>query len=458
MSTASKTVTKKSIDMTSGALIPKILLFSLPLIFSNILQLLFNAADIIVVGRFAGESSLAAVGSTGSLTNLLINVFIGVSVGTNVITAHAIGQKNDRAVSDTVHTSILFSLISGVFLAFVGFFLAKPVLALMDTPPDVIDKSVLYMRIYFCGMPMTMLYNFGYAIMRAMGDTRRPMYYLIFAGIINVILNLFTVIVLHMDVAGVAIATVTSQTISALLILRCLSKMDNACHFEIKKLAIKKRTLTRMLRIGLPAGVQGALFSVSNVLIQSSVNFFGAAAMAGNTAAGNIEGFAYTAMNAVHQTSLSFTSQNLGAGRIDRIKKVFFLCLLFVFIIGSMLSLVMCLGAEYLIPIYSSSQEVIEYGVNRLLYVGALYFLCGVMEVIVGSIRGLGASFVPTIISLLGACVFRVVWIYTVFESHKTLETLFISYPISWTLTILGQLIFFCYIYKKTKKAFSSRD
>ncbi len=454
--THSKTVkrTRNDIDMTIGPLPGKILLFSLPLIFSNILQLLFNAADIVVVGRFAGETSLAAVGSTGSLTNLLINIFIGMSIGTNVLTARAIGQKNQRAISDTVHTSILFSILCGIALAIIGFFIAKPALALMETPPDVIDKSVLYMRIYFLGMPMTMLYNFGYAIMRAQGDTRRPMYYLIIAGIVNVLLNLFFVIKLDMNVAGVAIATVVSHTISALLILRCLSRLDNDCKFEIKKLRIKKNTLIKMMTIGIPAGIQGAVFSISNMLIQSSINYFGSVAMAANTAANNIEGFVYTSTNAIYQTTLSFISQNLGAKKIDRIKRVFILCSITVIVLGMVLSGVMYLFGDKLLGIYSTSPEVVEYGMTRFAYVLLPYFLVGLMEVMVGGVRGLGASVAPTIISLLGACAFRIVWIYTVFVSHKKLEMLYISYPISWLLTALGQFILFLVLYKKAKKIY----
>ena len=446
--------TRNDIDMTTGPLPGKILLFSLPLIFSNILQLLFNAADIVVVGRFAGETSLAAVGSTGSLTNLLINIFIGMSIGTNVLTARSIGQKNTRAISDTVHTSILFSVLCGIALAILGFFIAKPALTLMGTPPDVIDKSVLYMRIYFLGMPMTMLYNFGYAIMRARGDTRRPMFYLIIAGIVNVLLNLFFVINLHMNVAGVAIATVVAQTISALLILRCLYKLDDECKFEPKKLRIKKNTLIKMMTIGIPAGIQGAVFSVSNMLIQSSINYFGSVAMAANTAANNIEGFVYTSMNAIYQTTLSFTSQNLGAKKIDRIKKVFILCSITVIVLGLFLSIFIYAFGKSFLGIYSTSPEVVEYGIIRLSYIMLPYFLCGLMEVIVGSVRGLGASVSTTIISLLGACAFRIIWIYTVFEAHKKLEILYISYPISWLLTSFGQFMLFLILYKKAKKQY----
>lgn len=444
--------TRNDIDMTTGSLPGKILMFSLPLIFSNILQLLFNAADIIVVGRFAGDASLAAVGSTGALTSLLVNIFIGMSVGTNVVAARAIGEKNAETVSDTVHTSVLFSIVCGVFLAVIGFFIAEPALAFMDTPPDVIDKSVLYMRIYFLGMPMTMLYNFGYAIMRAQGDTRRPMYYLIIAGVVNVVLNLFFVIKLNMDVAGVAIATVISQALSAFLILNCLSKLTNECKFEAKKLNIKKDTIIQIMKIGIPAGIQSALFSISNMLIQSSINYFGSVAMAATTVAVNIEGFVYTSIYAIYQTMLSFVSQNLGAKKIDRIKRVFILCNITAIILGIFLSGIAYIFGRELMGLYSTSEEVIACGLVRFSYIMVPYFLCGLMEVMVGAVRGLGASLAPTVISLLGICVFRVAWVYTVFESNKNLETLYISYPISWILTIAGQFILFVILYKKIKK------
>ncbi len=443
---------KYEIDMTSGAIFSKILLFSLPLMLSSMLQLLFNAADVIVVGRFAGEESLAAVGSTGSLTNLLINLFIGFSVGTNVLTAQAIGSGDKRLAEDTVHTSVLFSLVCGIFLAILGMLLCEPLLTLMDTPADVIDKAVLYMRIYFLGMPVVMLYNFGYAVLRAMGDTRRPMYYLIIAGVINVVLNIIFVTQLHMDVAGVALATIISQAVSALLIVRCLCRLDNECRLDLKRLSIKKRVMIRMVKIGVPAGIQGMMFSVSNVLIQSSINFFGKTVMAGNAAASNIEGFIYVAMNAFHQTALSFTSQNFGAAKMDRVKKVFVECVATVAVIGLVLGNLVAIFGEYLLPLYTKEAAVVEYGMLRLAYIAVPYFLCGVMETIVGATRGLGSSVVPMIISVVWACGFRILWVYTAFAAYKRLEILYISYPISWFATIVCQFLCFLLLYKRIKK------
>ena len=433
---------KKSyeMDMCSGPLLSKILVFSIPLMLSGILQLLFNAADIIVVGRFTGSEALAAVGSTSALINLIINLFIGISVGANVVVARFYGARDVDGVHEAVHTSILTAIIGGIILIFVGVLLAKPLLELMGTPEDVIDLSVLYMRIYFVGMPAFMLYNFGAAILRAIGDTKRPLYFLTLSGVVNVVLNLFFVIVFKMGVAGVALATIISQAISAVLIVLCLIKMEGPCHLDLKHLQFHGKTLAAMLRIGLPAGLQGAVFSISNVLIQSSVNSFGSLVMAGNTAASNIEGFVYTAMNAVYQTSLSFTSQNMGAKQFKRVDKILMECLLVVAVVG----LVLGNGAYFL------GNQLI-----RLSFVSATYFLCGLMDVMVGSIRGLGYSIMPMLVSLTGACLFRVIWIFTIFQLDRTLECLYISYPISWILT--AGVHFICYLCVR-KKAFARAE
>lgn len=442
----SKTYT---IDMCNGPLTGKLIRFAFPLMLSGILQLMFNAADIIVVGRFAGHQALAAVGSTGSLINLLINLFIGLSVGTNVLVANYTGAKQEQAVSETVHTSVLLSLISGFFLIFFGGLLASPLLSLMGTPSDVLDQAVLYMRIYFIGMPASMLYNFGAAILRASGDTKRPLYFLTFAGIINVGLNLIFVIVFHMGVAGVATATVVSQVVSALLVLRCLMKDTGMYHVELKKLKLHKNRLILMIRIGLPAGMQGAVFSISNMLIQSSINSFGSIAMAGSTASANIEGFVYTAMNAFYQTCLSFTSQNLGAGKKDRINKILIQCLILVAIVGAVIGNVAYFFGEQLLGIYSSDPEVIRYGMIRMGFLCVPYFICGMMDTLVGSLRGMGYGILPMIVSLTGACGLRVLWIYTIFQWYRSLEVLYLSYPISWTITALAHLT--CYILVKRK-------
>lgn len=440
------------IDMCNGSLLPKMLLFAVPLILSGVLQLLFNAADIIVVGQFTGSQALAAVGSTGALINLLINVFMGLSIGTNVLVAQYYGAHDEENVSDTVHTSILLSIVSGVVLIFLGILLAKPLLTLMGTPDDVLDQAALYMRIYFAGMPVIMLYNFGSAVLRAIGDTKRPLYFLLTAGIINVVLNLFFVIVFHMGVAGVALATVLSQCVSAALVVLCLMRNEGMCHLDLHRLRIHRSKLLQIIRVGLPAGIQGAIFSISNVLIQSSVNSFGSIAMAGNTAASNIEGFIYTSMNALYQTCLSFTSQNMGAKNYHRIGQILIRALATVGIIGFGLGMCALLGGETLLGIYSSDPEVIQYGLARMSVICMTYFLCGMMDVCCGSMRGMGYSILPTIVSLTGACAFRVLWIFTIFQWNRTLFILYLSYPISWFITALAHLICYAYAQKQLKR------
>lgn len=440
------------IDMCHGPLFRKILVFTLPLILSGILQLLFNAADVIVVGQFAGSESLAAVGSTSSLTNLLVNLFIGLSVGVNVLVARFYGAQQEQEAQETVHTAVVISVLGGIVLAFMGVLLAEPLLTLMDTPEDVIRYSVLYMRIYFVGMPVMLLYNFGSAILRAIGDTRRPLYFLAVAGVINVVLNLVFVICFRMGVAGVATATVISQCVSAALIVRCLMKSEGCIRLRPDRLRIHWGKLAKIARIGLPAGVQGMLFSISNVLIQSSVNSFGSIAMAGNTAAQNVEGFVYTSMNAVHQTAVSFTSQNLGGKQYKRINRILLECVLFVTVIGLVLGNGAYLLGNQILGIYSSDAEVVAYGMERLAIICTTYCLCGIMDVMVGSIRGLGYAVLPMIVSLMGACVFRIVYIYTVFEWDRTLRTLYISYPISWAMTAAVHVLCFLIVRRKIGK------
>ena len=440
---------KYEMDMCNGPIFSKVLIFAFPLVLSGILQLLFNAADIVVVGRFAGSVALAAVGSTSALINLLVNVFIGLSVGTNVMVAHCYGSKLYDELNEVIHTAILTALLSGIALVFIGFFLAEPALRLMGTPEDVINHSVLYMRLYYLGMPAMMLYNFGSAILRAVGDTKRPLYFLFGAGVINVILNLIFVICFHMGVAGVALATVASQIVSAFLVIRCLMRTEGYLKLDLKQLRIVPDKLLKIVKIGLPAGLQGALFAISNVLIQSSINSFGSIVMAGNTAAGNIEGFVYTSMNAIYQTAISFTGQNYGAMKYKRIGKLALICLGTVSVIG----LVMGIGAyglgSSLLSLYSSDPVVISYGLLRMSYVSIPYFICGLMDVMVGLMRGMGYSVLPMIVSLTGACLFRVIWISTVFDHYRTLPSLYISYPISWTLTFCVHLICFIKVYRK---------
>ena len=432
------------IDMTSGPLIPKILAFSIPLMLSGILQLLFNAADIIVVGQFTSAQAMAAVGSTSSLNNLIVNIFVGLSIGSNVLMARFYGAHNQEGTHTLVHTSIMLSLIAGLFLVVLGVALADPLLTLMGTPDDVIDQSVLYMRIVFLGMPALLTYDFGAGILRAIGDTKRPLLYLLISGIINVCLNLFFVIVFGMGVAGVAIATVVSQYVSAFLVIRSMMKTSSSYRLRIKELRMEKEMLLQILRIGLPAGIQSALFNISNVLIQSSINSFGSIAMAGNTAASNIEGFVYTSMNAVYQASINFTSQNVGAHNTKRITPVLLSCLMIVSIVGISLSTIVEVFDSELLGIYSSDPTVISYGISRLHVVCMTYFLCGLMDTACGSIRGLGYSMAPTIVSLTGACGLRILWICTAFQIDRTLFTLYLSYPVSWLVTFIAHML--CYM------------
>ncbi len=443
---------KYEIDMCNGPLLKKILIFYFPLMLSGVLQLLFNAADIVVVGRFAGSEALAAVGSTSSLINLLVNLFIGLSVGANVLVARFYGAGQKKELSEMVHTAVLTSLVSGAILVVLGIVLAGPALRLMGTPDDVINQAVLYMRIYFVGMPAMMAYNFGAAILRAVGDTRRPLYYLLLAGVVNVVLNLIFVICFSMGVAGVAVATVVSQVISAAMVLRCLMKSDTDYRLNLKELRIARDKLWKMIQIGIPAGLQGALFSISNVLIQSSVNSFGSIAMAGNTAASNIEGFVYTAMNAFHQTAISFTGQNYGAQKYRRIGKILVICQVLVIVVGLVMGNAAYLFGGTVLKLYSTEADVIQYGILRLSIICTTYCLCGMMDVMVGSLRGMGYSIMPMLVSLTGACLFRVVWIYTVFQQFRSLEALYISYPISWFLTFLVHLICFIVVYVRLLK------
>ncbi|MCI9525446.1 MAG: MATE family efflux transporter [Lachnospiraceae bacterium] len=439
------------IDMCNGPLFPKILAFSIPLMLSGILQLLFNAADMIVVGRFAGNTALAAVGANAALINLLTNLFIGFSIGANVLVAQYYGAGKERDMSETVHSSIVLSLLCGGILLVLGILAAPQILILMGTPEDVLGQAVLYIRIYFAGIPVLLLYNFGSSILRAVGDTKRPLYYLMAAGVINVILNLIFVIGCGLGVAGVALATVISQCISALLVLRCMMHMEGGCRVELKKLRINREKMLQIMRIGFPAGLQGTVFSLSNVLIQSSVNSFGSVAVAGNTAGQNIEGFIYMAMNTFHQTALSFSSQNFGVGNYKRIGRVFLECLGLVTFVGLSLGGLAYLFGNQLLGIYSSDPQVIEVGLLRMSVICTMYCLCGIMDVSVGELRGIGCSVLPMVVSVLGVCAFRVFWIFTIFQQHRSLWTLYISYPVSWVLTAAVNMVCFMLVRRKQK-------
>lgn len=451
-----KRVKKKyEIDMCSGSVPVKMLLFSVPLICSGMLQLLFNAADVVVVGQFAGDDSLAAVGSTSSLINLFTNVFIGLSVGCNVLTARYFGADSKKEIEDTVHTSIAVAFISGIVITVLGIALAPFILKMMDTPEW--GLATMYLCLYFLGMPAMMVYNFGSAILRAVGDTKRPLYYLTFAGFINVVMNLLFVIVFKMDVAGVALATVISQVISAILVVRCLMKETGSIHLDLRKIRIKKGILFKILQIGLPAGVQGTLFSLSNVFIQSSVNEFGEIVVAGNSIAGNLEGFVYVAMNSIYQAAISFTSQNIGAMKYERVNRIAVTAMGLVTVIGLTMGNLLVLFGRPLLGLYSDSPAVVEAGMVRLVWICTIYALCGMMEVMVGLMRGMEYSVLPMIVSLLGACVFRLVWLATVFQwegLHK-IETVYASYPVSWALTLFVHIICFLIIRIKMGKVWA---
>ena len=452
---AEKTVRKSyRMDMTEGPLTSKIIKFTIPVMLTAILQLLFNTADVIVVGRFTGKTALAAVGSTGSLINLLVSLFMGLSIGTNVLVARYQGARDDKSVSETVHTSIALGVIGGLILLIIGIAATRPLLEMMATPEDVIDQSTIYMRILFLGMPLNLILNFGAAVLRAIGDTKRPLYYLTIAGIINLFLNIFLVTVFSLGVAGVAIATVISEGVSCVLILLCLKHETGAIRLYFNRIKINPSKCVDIMKIGLPAGLQGCIFSISNVLIQSSVNSFGSTVMAGNTAASNIEGFVYVSMNSLHQTCISFTSQNFGAGKFKRIKKVLINCLVIVAITGLVLGNSAYFFGKYLLSAYNNEAEVISYGLIRLSIISTMYFLCGLMDVMVGAMRGIGYSILPMIVSLVGACGLRIVWIYTVFVKFRTLDILFISYPVTWTITFLSHLVCYYIVTRKYKDKF----
>lgn len=442
---------KYEIDMCSGPILPKLLKLTLPLMLSSVLQLLFNAADIIVVGNFASDNSLAAVGSTASLVNLITNLFLGLSTGANVMTSRYMGAKDNERVSRTVHTSIFLSIVSGLILTLIGVLLADKMLLLMKTPAEVLELSALYLRIYFCGMIAMMIYNFGSSILRSKGDTKRPLYYLTFAGVVNVLLNLLFVIVLKMDVAGVALATVISQCISATLVIRCLMKETDAFRLDLKKLLPDPVITGKILGIGFPAGFQGVVFSLSNVVIQSSINSFGPIVMAGSAAASSIESFVWVSMNAFSQGALTFTSQNIGAAKYSRINRIALIACSCGAIAGLVFGNLVYFFGEFLLGLYDPRPEIIAPGMIRMSLVCVFYFTCGLMDCISGSIRGMGYAVTPTIVSLLGACGLRILWIFTIFTipEYHTEFMLFVSYPISWTVTFFVHLI--CYIFMRRK-------
>ena len=435
--------------MCNGTIMDKLVSFSLPLMLSGILQLMFNAVDVIVVGRFAGSQALAAVGSTTALINMFVNLFMGISLGTNVLAARFFAAGKDRQMSETVHTSIAFAAISGIVMVFVGIFFSKFALELMATPADVIEQSTLYMRIYFLGMPFFMLYNYGAAILRAVGDTKRPLIFLIISGVINAVLNMILVIVFHLAVAGVAIATVFSQMISCILVLRCLYRSEGSYQFRFSKLMLKGCYLRQIFQVGVPAGIQSTVINFSNVLLQSSVNSFGSIAMAGYTAANNILGFLFVSVNSVTQACMSFTSQNYGVRKWKRMDKILVDCMILSMIVALVLGGGSYIFGSQILRIYTENEEVIRCGMEILSYTTLTYFLCGFMDLFPGAMRGMGFSAAPMMLSIVGTVGTRIVWIFGIFPRYRSLSVLFISYPVSWILTIAMQVVCFFIVRRK---------
>lgn len=443
---------KYEIDMCNGTIMDKLISFALPLMISGMLQLMFNAVDIIVVGRFTGSQALAAVGSTTALICTFTNLFIGVSLGANVLAARFYASGKTKEMSETVHTAILLALISGIAMSIIGILCARESLVLIATPDDIIGQAALYLRIYFLGMPFFMLYNYGAAILRAVGDTKRPLMYLIAAGTANAVLDLILVIIFKMGVAGVAIGTITSQFISCILVIRCLCKTDAIYKLYISKLRIKKYYLIQILKVGLPAGIQSTVINFSNVLLQSSVNSFGEIAMAGYTAANNILGFLYVSVNSVTQACMSFTSQNYGVRKFKRMDKVLVDCAILSIIVSVVIGGGSYLLGHHILGIYTKQEDVIQCGMEILSISTIPYFLCGLMDMIPGSMRGVGYSAVPMLLSIIGTVGTRLVWIYGVFPEHRSLYVLFMSYPVSWGLTIVMQAICLVFVRRKIRK------
>lgn len=444
------------VEMINGNIFKNMIKYCIPLMLTGILQLFYNAADLVVVSNFSNDpSALGAVGSTGSLTALIVNLFMGLSVGTNVLSARRFAVKDADGMNKVVHTSVLISVLIGVIVGTFGFISAKWLLDLMSNP---LPKAVTYIRIYFVGLPFMLLYNFSSSILRGIGDTKRPLFFLAISGLINVLLNLFFVIVCGLSVEGVALATVISQVVSCIMIMWCLIKTNESYRFRFKDLKIHKKELIGMLKIGLPAGIQSSLFSISNVLIQSSINKFGEAVMNGNTAANSLDGFVYTGMNSVYHASIAFTSQNVAAKKKDNLNKVLLYALLLVFIVGITLGGGFYLFGNTLLKIYTQDPFEISVGYLKMAYLCLPYFLFGLMDVVSGSIRGMGNSLVPMITSIIGVCLIRVLWIYFVFNpntnftDYKDLSILFISYPVSWIATLIAHLITYIIVSKKVKE------
>ena len=439
----------KSVNMIEGPFLRKIVFFAIPLASASVLQLLFNAADVIVVGRYAGDFALAAVSSTGSLVNLLVNIFVGLSVGCNVVAARFLGAKDDTGVSHTVHTSIFISLVGGVFMAILGILAARPLLELMSSPEEVIGLATVYLKIYFAGMPVMMLYNFGSALLRSVGDTRRPLICLAISGVVNIVLNLLFVIAFDMSVAGVALATVISQALAAWMVVKILMDEKGPLHLDLHSIHLYPAVFRQIAAVGLPAGLQGTVFSLSNVVIQSAINGFGPVIMAGNGAASNIESFIYMAMNSCYQACVTFTSQNVGARRLENINRILMACQGLVLIIGTVMGFGTVVFGPQLLGFYSPDPAVIQAGMARLSVIALTYALCGCMDTMVGSLRGMGSSITPMVVSLVGSCALRLVYVATIFQLNPTPKVLYLCYPITWTVTLLAHIVCFFIVRRK---------
>ena len=443
----------RTLDIVNGPLLKNIFIFSVPLMFTNLLQMFFNSADTIIVGKFAGDSALAAVGATGSIVFLITSLFNGLSTGSNVVIARQIGTGDNSGIRKAVHTSIALSLVGGIILTFVGVVFSKQFLQLMKTPDEIIDLSTTYMKVYFGGVIFLLIYNFGSAVLRSKGDTKRPLYFLILSGIINVLLNLITVIVLKWSVVGVAVSTVASEALSAFLVINVLLHEEDDTRLELSELKIDLNSLLEIIRIGVPAGLSGAVFALSNVVIQSSINSFNDTdIVAGNSAGGNIENYVYIGYMAFNQATITFTSQCMGAGRIDRVKEIMIKSFIMVLIGAMITSSLVYYGGPLALQLYTDEAAVIEVGMVRIAWVARFLVLNGILDTFVNSLRGMGYSTLPTILMVVGICGVRLVWIYNVFPIYKTLKSIYLCFPISWLFTTIVELILWVIIYRKIEK------
>lgn len=449
---------KKTVDLCTRPLLGKIFWFSIPLMITGMLQLLYNAADLVVVGQFDGDAAMAAVSSTGALVNLVTNLFIGLSTGALAVMARWVGAKNEDSAFKVTHTSVVIGFVGGLLVGIFGFFAAEWMLRLMDTPDEVLPLSTLYLEIFFCGMPFNLVYNFGASILRACGDTKRPLMILGTAGLVNVALNLLLVAVFHMGVAGVAIGTTVSQAVSAVAVLFVMKRRTGFGQLFFKKIRIYKTALRDIVLIGLPAGIQSTIFSLSNTIIQSSINWFGKEAMAGNGAAASLEGFVYVAMNSVAQACLTFTGQNYGAKKRENLNLVLYQSIFLAGAVGLVVGIGAYLLAPWLLYLYNRNPDVIAIGRGRMAIISTTYFLCGIMEVLASSLRGVGRSVTPMITSIIGVCGVRILWIYTVFAAEKNLTMLYLSYPVSWFFTVVAHFACYLVIKKKIDKTASHSE